>query len=257
MPQPSKLYRFRIGTLYLLAIIALMQISALGYPNEACGIVTKIVDGDTFDVTIERGDQRLSSGVERVRLADVDSPEIDTDKGIDARDLTSAILLNRRVYLDIDDYSPRDSYGRLVCVVYLSGYYDQPIAVPCFNRILVDSGMADVEDFSDNEFDPDDWWRGSRSYGSESASSLQAAPSAAAEASNIDTSYGDAASSDLASRGSVLSELATTESSYAQSSSSEAKSGKPDLETVVGDLLRMLYNEVLKELNKRATQTAQ
>lgn len=264
MSQPSKLHQLCVIALYLQVILASTQILALGYPNEACGIVTKVVDGDTFEVTVERGDQRISSGVERVRLADVDSPEIDTDRGIEARDLATAILLNRRVYLDIDDYAGRDSYGRLVCAVYLSGYYDQPISVPCFNRILIDSGLADVEDFSDNEFNPDDWWRGSRSYSYESSSGLQAVSSDGGAVEDRrggyeDAATGDLASGDLASDGAGTAESDTTDSGYGYErvSSSGSSSSKSDLERIAGDFLHMLYNEVLKELGKRAAQAAQ
>ncbi|MHC1594514.1 MAG: hypothetical protein ACXQT2_04310, partial [Methanotrichaceae archaeon] len=34
----------------------------------------------------------------------------------------------------------------------------QFIPSPCFNRVLVDSGHAQVKDFTNNEFTPGDWW---------------------------------------------------------------------------------------------------
>jgi hypothetical protein len=49
--------------------------------------------------------------------------------------------------------------------VYLSGYYGQPLLSPCYNRILVDSGLATVNDSKDNEFNPADWWSRSSSTG--------------------------------------------------------------------------------------------
>ena len=78
------------------------------------------------------------------------------------RDFTFAVLMNKRVYLDIDDLSAdgRDSYGRLICVAYLTGFYGQPLAAPNFNRLLVDSGQARLENFTNNEFDPQDWRSG-------------------------------------------------------------------------------------------------
>ncbi|OPY53105.1 MAG: hypothetical protein A4E49_01541 [Methanosaeta sp. PtaU1.Bin112] len=127
--------------------------------DEAYGIVTNVVDGDTFDVTIEKANEKVAYRVERVRLADVDSPEMESEKGPDARDFTYAVLMNKRVFLDIDDLSEngRDSYGRIICVAYLSGFYGQPIAAPNFNRLLVDSGFARRDNFTNNEFDPSDW----------------------------------------------------------------------------------------------------
>lgn len=145
-------------------ILALLSLSlmASASQDEAYGLVTNVVDGDTFDVAIERAYQRTLSGVERVRLADVNSPEIDTPEGPAARDFTYAVLMNRRIYLDIDDLSGsgRDEYGRLICVAYLTGFYGQPLSSPCFNRMLVDSGHGSLENFTDNEFDPDVWWSG-------------------------------------------------------------------------------------------------
>jgi endonuclease YncB( thermonuclease family) len=135
---------------------------ALAAQDEAYGIVTNVVDGDTFDVTIEKGNAKVAYGVERIRLADIDSPEMKSESGLAARDFTFAVLMNKRVYLDIDDLSAagRDSYGRLICVAYLAGVYGQPLAAPNFNRLLVDSGHARIENFTNNEFDPQNWRSG-------------------------------------------------------------------------------------------------
>jgi len=158
-----------------LSIVILLYISsilifsaALASQDEAHGIVTNVVDGDTFDVTIEKADPRITYSVERIRLSDVDSPEIEANQGPAARDFTFAILMNKRVYLDIDDKSGngRDTYGRLISVAYLTGFYGQPLATPCFNRLLVDSGHATLDNFTNNEFDPQDWWSGQDSLSS-------------------------------------------------------------------------------------------
>ncbi|NTV27433.1 MAG: hypothetical protein HGA93_01960 [Methanothrix sp.] len=152
--------------LYVFLII--ISSAALAAQDEAYGIVTNVVDGDTFDVTIEKADPRITYSVERIRLSDVDSPEIEADRGPAARDFTFAILMNKRVYLDIDDKSGngRDTYGRLISVAYLTGFYGQPLATPCFNRLLVDSGHATLDNFTNNEFDPQDWWSGQDSLSS-------------------------------------------------------------------------------------------
>ena len=148
--------------LFASGLLILFPSIALAAQDEAYGIVTNVVDGDTFDVTIEKADARVAYSVERIRLADIDSPEMNSDSGPSARDFTFAVLLNKRVYLDIDDLSGngRDSYGRLICVAYLTGIYGQPLAAPNFNRLLVDSGHAILENFTNNEFDPQDWRSG-------------------------------------------------------------------------------------------------
>jgi micrococcal nuclease len=149
----------KFACLLLLCLLTIMPSIGLASLDEAYGIVTNVVDGDTFDVTMEKASEKVAYRVERVRLADVDSPEMDSEKGPAARDFTYAVLMNKRVFLDIDDLSEtgRDSYGRLICVAYLSGFYGQPIAAPNFNRLLVDSGFASLDNFTNNEFDPDNW----------------------------------------------------------------------------------------------------
>jgi endonuclease YncB( thermonuclease family) len=149
-------------SLFILALLLLLSAISAATLDEAYGTVTNVVDGDTFDVTIEKASPKVSYAAERIRLADVDSPEMDSDEGLAARDFTYAVLMNKRVYLDIDDQSSngRDSYGRLICLVYLAGFYGQPISAPNFNRLLIDSGHARLDNFTNNEFDPGNWKSG-------------------------------------------------------------------------------------------------
>jgi endonuclease YncB( thermonuclease family) len=158
----SILLKWQLIIILLYIFLILITSTALAAQDEAHGIVTNVVDGDTFDVTIEKADPRITYSVERIRLSDVDSPEMNTAQGPAARDFTFAVLMNKRVYLDIDDKSGngRDTYGRLICVAYLTGFYGQPLAMPCFNRLLVDSGHATLDNYTNNEFDPQDWWSG-------------------------------------------------------------------------------------------------
>ena len=145
-----------------LASMAFIVLSCicLAAPDEAYGTVTNIVDGGTFDLDVEKADPRVEQRTERVRLADVNTPDMKTADGPAARDFAYAVLQGRRVYLDIDDYSPsgRDAEGSLVCVASLAGAYGQPLAAPNFNRLLVDSGHARLDNSTDNEFDPQYWW---------------------------------------------------------------------------------------------------
>ncbi len=149
----------KFACMLLLCLLIIMPVISLASLDEAYGIVTNVVDGDTFDVTVEKASEKVAYRVERVRLADVDSPEMDSEKGPAARDFAYAVLMNKRVFLDIDDLSKtgRDSYGRLICVAYMSGFYGQPIAAPNFNRLLVESGFASLDNFTNNEFDPGNW----------------------------------------------------------------------------------------------------
>lgn len=146
------------GLLALSLILLELPLTVLAAPDESYGTVVNVIDGVTFDISIEKADPRIISSIERIKLADISSPGISTAEGFLARDFAAAVLLNKKVYLDIDDHSARDDLGRLVCVVYLVGLYGQPIAAPCFNRMLVDSGYAEIDNSTTNEFDPSDWW---------------------------------------------------------------------------------------------------
>jgi endonuclease YncB( thermonuclease family) len=70
----SELMRLRpaICILSVLLLIAL----ALGAPNEVTGRVVLVTDGDTFDVKVLEHDGRISEDTIRVRLADLDAPEL-------------------------------------------------------------------------------------------------------------------------------------------------------------------------------------
>ena len=146
--------------LALLFLASLMPILAAAAPDEASGIVTNVVDGDTFDLRIDKTDPRIIYEIERVRLADVDSPEMSTPEGEPAKVFATEILLGQRVWLDIDDKSRdgRDPYGRLIAVVYLEDLDGTINTTHPFNRLLVDAGHAVVKDFTNNEFDPASWW---------------------------------------------------------------------------------------------------
>ena len=112
---------------------------------EASGLVTKVVDGDTFDV----------EGFGRVRLADVDAPEMDTPAGKAAKFFVEAWLLDEIVHLDVDDIGVKDRYGRWIAVAYIED--PETGELVNFNAMLVASGHAVIKDFKDNKFDPGDW----------------------------------------------------------------------------------------------------
>lgn len=106
--------------------------------------VSYIVDGDTFDI---------SSG-ERIRLADVDTPERGEYGFYEASNFLSALISGETVYLDVDDVHRYDTYGtRLVCVVYVEYNTTHYINV---NDALLRYGYAEVSDYP-NEFNPYSW----------------------------------------------------------------------------------------------------
>ena len=136
----------------LLLLIAL----ASGSPDEAAGRVIHVTDGDTFDVRLQSHDERISEDVIRVRLADLDSPEMYGERACEAGriagEYTRSNLMDALVTLDIDDKNGQDDYGRWMAVCYLEDGRN-------FNRMLIDSGHAAKKDFRNNEFDPESWYR--------------------------------------------------------------------------------------------------
>ena len=141
-----------------LAFMLLISL-AVSAPDEAYGRVIKVVDGDTFDVTLEDyNSSQVSEDVIRIRLADIDTPETRGAKACEAGKNASAYtrtwLLSNYVFLDLDDKTGKDPYGRWVAVVYLS---EDGRPGRNFNKMLVDSGHAVIDDFRNNEFDPAGW----------------------------------------------------------------------------------------------------
>lgn len=140
------------------ALLLLTSLAAAA-PNEAYGQVVKPVDGDTFDVQLQDHDSQISEDLIRIRLADIDCPEIHGPKACEegkrAAAYTRSWLLNNFVFLDLDNKTGKDPYGRWVAVCYLS---DNGKPGRNFNKMLVDAGHAVIEDFKNNEFDPLSWW---------------------------------------------------------------------------------------------------
>ncbi len=115
-------------------------------PDEASGIVTQVKYGDVFFV----------DGVGCVKLADVKVLETSREALL-AQEFTMQILLNTQVFLDIDDKGSRDGDGCLIAVVYRYGQNGTPNLNANFNRMLVDTGFAVVQNDTRNEFDPASW----------------------------------------------------------------------------------------------------
>lgn len=146
-------------TLSVLLLTSLLLQAALAAPDEAIGRVVSVLSGDSFGIEVVSGDSRVH-GIDRVRLADIDSPSTLTAEGKAAKKYTASILRNKTVYLDIDDNTPggRNDLGLLVCVAYLMDSSSRPVWPPV-NRIIVDAGQAVVNDDKKNEFNASAWWQ--------------------------------------------------------------------------------------------------
>ncbi len=144
----------------LLVLLFLLVAQAAAEPNEARGTVIGVVSGDVFVVAIDESDPRIGSENETVKLADVSLPPVESGEGKAAKEFAESLLMNRMVWLDIDDRSGdgRDTLGSLLCVVYIERPGGGINLTHPFNKILVDEGFAEIDDSEDDEFDPQDWW---------------------------------------------------------------------------------------------------
>jgi micrococcal nuclease len=133
--------------LRLMLLAILLTTAASARPDEASGVVLKVVDGDTFEL----------QGFGLVRLADIDSPEMGTIEGVHAREYSLENLLGVQVFLDVDDRICRKPDAETACVAYLANRNGTPNLNKNFNKMIVQSGYAAVKNDTRNEFDPSQW----------------------------------------------------------------------------------------------------
>lgn len=110
------------------------------------GTVYYIVDGDTYD-------QSGLPDTDRVRLADIDSPESYEAGYQEAKDYLYSLIYGEFLYVDIDDVYGKGYYGRWICVVYVRIDSDTVMNV---NYKMVLEGHAVIDNY-DNEFNPYGW----------------------------------------------------------------------------------------------------
>lgn len=101
---------------------------------EAKGFCDNVVDGDTIDV----------SGVGRIRLVGIDTPERGEEGYQNATDFVKQKCLGKTVYLDIDDAENKDKYGRILAIVYVDGIN--------LNKELLKRGYAEILYIPPSEF---------------------------------------------------------------------------------------------------------
>ena len=133
--------------LVLLIIIfhATQPVIVLGWEVDLTTQVSSVVDGDTFRIPNDR-----------VRLADIDAPEINEAGYQEATELLTSLVNGKTVYLDTDQKGGRDPNGRLIAVVYTKHNSTHYLNV---NQELVLQNLVEAKDYADNEFHPSTWTR--------------------------------------------------------------------------------------------------
>ena len=124
---------------------------------EVLAIVTKVIDGDTFDAKViavyKDRYLEMNGSTIRVRLADINAPELGTPRGEASRSALRSLLDGVGVYLDIDDLYVYDRYDRVVAIAYLKINTTHALNV---NLWLVMNSYASIVDHP-NEFKPHLW----------------------------------------------------------------------------------------------------
>lgn len=130
------------------ALLALTLIfSASASPNEASGIVSSVIDGNTFEV----------QGFGLVKLANIHCPEMGTMDGVHAREFAMENLLGVQVFLDVDDRAREKPKGARPCIVFLANRNGTPNLNKNFNKMIARAGFAVVKNDSRSEFDSSRW----------------------------------------------------------------------------------------------------
>lgn len=108
---------------------------------ELVGIVTKVVDGDTLDI----------NGI-RIRLALVDTPEINQPGYDQAKQFLESLCLGKKGELDVDSGQRRgDRHGREIGVVYCDGINtNEKLMSNNLARILVQ--FCDITEFANENW---------------------------------------------------------------------------------------------------------
>ena len=107
---------------------------------DATTVVTRVIDGDTFD----------TSAGDRIRLADINAPNSSEPGYVDAKDFLTSLVYQKTVYLDTDDLYRIEPYDRLVYVDFNATHLMN------VNKALLVEGYAQIWEH-DNEFNSSTW----------------------------------------------------------------------------------------------------
>lgn len=150
----NRLRRIYIVGLAYLILTTLYSISLVYSSPEVCGYIDRIVDGDTIWISVDKTfiDRYMNFTDEslKVRLADIDAPELSTPEGATSRDALLRLINEYGNYacLNVDDEYVYDVYGRIIAILYLRYNETHLLNV---NQYLVENEYALYIDYQ-NEF---------------------------------------------------------------------------------------------------------
>ena len=112
-----------MNKLIIFLVFFLLNLNADAY------FVTKVIDGDTIEVRQEKRNYK-------VRLSEIDAPEINQKFGTESKNYLASLVLNEEIELI---YITEDRYGRIVAKIYKDN--------KDINRSMVRYGLAWVYDY--------------------------------------------------------------------------------------------------------------
>lgn len=147
--------RLKVFTLSIIVFLFVLDLGAVNALTtnikiDFSGNVDFIIDGDTFDVTLNNSTRY------RVRMADINAVELEEEGYAEAREYLRGLIYEKTVYLDVDDQYVYENHGtgnRLVCVTYLEYNSTHLMNV---NKALNEAGHAKLRNY-DNQFSPYEW----------------------------------------------------------------------------------------------------
>ncbi len=129
------------------------------------GEVKNVVDGDTIDVS-----GIWITGIQRIRLVGVDTPEWDEEGYEEAKEFVDESCIGEVVKLDVDDREQHDPYYRILAVIHtpkLALNATNPEVTPDksedilmyhnLNKMLLERGYAEIMYIPPSEFNPYEW----------------------------------------------------------------------------------------------------
>ncbi len=138
---------------YILLFLALISIIYIGlsfnssneFEIDAIAKLDRVVDGDTIWV---KGIAGFKEGQRfKIRLADIDAPEMNTREGKLSEEFLEGLLENTTyIFLDVDDKYTYDRYGRVIAVVYVL-LDPNRMEFLNINYYMVLNGMAEWVDY--------------------------------------------------------------------------------------------------------------
>ncbi len=145
--------RALLAAAVILAVLAAQPVYALEV--DVIARLVYVVDGDTVRLIVVKACSERFAGLVgfegRLRLADINAPELYTPEGLKAKAALETLLAGKQVlYIDVDDLYVFDKYGRIVGVLLVDYNESSLLNV---NEWLLEKGYAEPRDYP-NEFTP-------------------------------------------------------------------------------------------------------